>query len=64
LVTREWKGTAQELLDALGPATKIDNTKVISDELRRLAPLLRTIGLNITHERRTAERREIRIVRQ
>jgi hypothetical protein len=64
LVVREWRGTAQELLDELGPATKIKSTKAISDQLRRLAPLLRTVGLNMTHEQRTAQRREIRIIRQ
>ena len=63
-VKKEWRGTAQELLDALGPAIKIHSTKHLSDELRRLAPLLRTMGLDVTHEQRTAVRREITIVRQ
>jgi hypothetical protein len=56
-VTQQWQETAQELRNALGPATRITNTKVLSDELRRLAPMLRSVGLNITHERRTAARR-------
>jgi hypothetical protein len=56
-------GTASELLDVLGPSTKITNSKTLSDELKRLAPMLRTVGIDVTH-RRTAARREIRIVRR
>jgi hypothetical protein len=44
-VQREWTGTASELLDALGPAVKVANAKVLSDELTRLAPMLRTACL-------------------
>ena len=64
LVVDKWQGTAQEFLDAVGPATRITNTKVLSDQLRRLAPLLRTVGIDVRHEQRTAARREITIVRQ
>jgi hypothetical protein len=63
LVKSEWAGTATELLDLLGPTIKITNPKVLSDELGRLAPMLRTVGLDIKHQR-TADRRGIRIVRQ
>lgn len=63
LVQTEWQGTASELLDALGPVTKIANAKSLSDELRRIAPMFRTIGLlDVTYER-TADRRAIRIKR-
>ena len=65
MVAQEWVGTAYELLDILGPSAKITNSKVLSDQLRRLAPLLRALdGINITHEPRTADRRLIRIRRQ
>ena len=64
MVKDRWQGTAQELLDALGPVTRITNTKVISDQLRRLAPLLRTIGIEVRHETRTAARRGLTISRQ
>jgi hypothetical protein len=58
-----WKGTAQSLLYTVGPAAKIANPKVLSDELRRLTPMLRTVGIEVSHER-TAERRLIRIKRR
>jgi hypothetical protein len=63
LVKSEWVGTATELLDLLGPTIKITNPKVLSDELARLAPMLRTVGLDIKYQR-SADRRGIRIVRQ
>ena len=63
LAKSEWVGTATELLDLLGTAVKITNPKLLSDELTRLAPMLRTVGLHIKPQR-TADRREIRIVRQ
>lgn len=63
LVKNEWAGTATELLDLLGPSIKIINPKVLSDELTRLAPMLRTVGLDIGHQRK-ADRRGIRIIRQ
>jgi hypothetical protein len=64
MVKDEWTGTASELLDVLGPTTKITNSKVLSDELRRLAPMPRTVGIDVTHEKRTADRREIKIARR
>jgi hypothetical protein len=41
----------------------VKNPKALSDELRRLAPMLRTVGIEVTHEKRTATRREVRIAR-
>jgi hypothetical protein len=61
-VQQEWAGTATELLDVLGPSVKITNAKILSDELTRLAPMLRTVGLDIKHQRK-ADRRGIRIIR-
>ena len=58
-----WQGTAQALLNVVGPATKISNPKVLSDDLRRLAPMLRTVGIEVSHDR-TAERRLILIQRR
>ena len=58
-----WQGTAQEMLDVVGPTTRLTNPKSLSDELRRLTPQLRTRGISVEHER-TAERRLIRITRQ
>jgi hypothetical protein len=63
-VQTEWIGTASELLDAIGPVTNIANAKVLSEELKRIAPLLRTIGIDVTQGERTADRRVIRIVRR
>jgi hypothetical protein len=61
--TGKWQGTAMELLDQIGATARITNPKVLSDQLRRLAPGLRSIGIDVTHEPRTANRREIRIAR-
>jgi hypothetical protein len=63
LVRQEWRGTASDLLDALPPAVKVANAKALSDELRFLAPMLRTVGLDIRHKRINTKR-EITIVRQ
>ena len=60
---REWKGTASELLDLFGPAVRIANAKVLSDELNRLAPMLRTVGIDLRHHRTNA-RRGITITRR
>jgi hypothetical protein len=60
---REWEGTANELLDLFGPAVRIPNAKVLSDELNRLAPMLRTVGVDVRHHR-TKARRGITITRQ
>jgi hypothetical protein len=62
-VKQEWMGTASQLLDELGPAIKITNPKALSDELRRLAPMLRTVGIDIIHQR-TTDQRGIRIIRR
>jgi hypothetical protein len=62
LVRHQWQGTCSELLDALGPVG-VKNPKALSDELRRLAPMLRSVGIEVTHEKRTATRREVRIAR-
>jgi hypothetical protein len=58
-----WRGTAQDLLDAVGPAAGINSTQVISDCLRRLAPALRTVGLNVVYEQRKKDQRPFRIER-
>jgi hypothetical protein len=63
LVKQEWVGTASKLLDEVGPAIRIANPRVLSDELNRLAPMLRTVGIDIIHQR-TADERGIRIVRR
>ena len=60
---RPWQGIAQELLDEIGPGAKIPKPKALSDALRRLSPMLRSIGIHITREARTAVRREITISR-
>jgi hypothetical protein len=59
----EWEGTASELLDLFGPAVRIPNAKALSDELNRLAPMLRTVGVDVRHHRTNA-RRGITITRQ
>jgi hypothetical protein len=58
-----WEGTASELLDLLGPAIRITNPKVLSDELARLAPMLRTVGIEL-RSNRTKTRRGITIKQQ
>jgi len=58
---KEWRGTAGELLDTIGPAAGIRSAQAIADELRRLAAPLRTIGLNIVNEPRTKVQRPLRI---
>jgi hypothetical protein len=52
-----------ELLDQIGPAAQIKLPKVLSERLSRLGPALRSRGINVTHEPRTANRREITIAR-
>ena len=59
---QEWAGTATELVDVLGPSVKITNAKTLSDELTRLASMLRAAGLDIKYQRQ-ADRRGIRIIR-
>ena len=60
---REWRGTAQELLNQLGPIVRITAPNVLSDRLVRLTPLLRSHQVSVTQEQRTAKRREITIAR-
>lgn len=63
-----WKGTASELLEALednlGDLPKNDRTfpknpSVLSNSLRRLAPVLRARGVRVDFHPRKAKRREI-----
>ena len=58
---KKWVGIMEDLLDILGPTTGIKSTRKLSDDLRRLAPMLRTVGVHIVYEQRTAERRLLRI---
>jgi hypothetical protein len=58
---KRWSGIMEQLLDIVGPTTGIKSTKKLSDDLRRLAPMLRTVGVDITYEQRTAEQRGLRI---
>ena len=58
---KPWVGIMENLLDILGPTTGIKSTKKLSDDLRRLAPMLRTVGVHIVYEQRTAEQRLLRI---
>jgi hypothetical protein len=60
---KKWKGTMQDLFDIVSPTTGIKSTKKLSDDLRRLAPMLRTVGIDVIHDQRTAERRPLRIER-
>jgi hypothetical protein len=60
---KKWVGIMEVLLDIVGPTTGIKSTKKLSDDLRRLAPMLRTVGVDIVHERRTAEQRLVRLER-
>src|SRR5262249_35732001 len=41
-----WRGIMEELLDIVGPTTGIKSTKKLSDDLRRLATSLRTVGVH------------------
>jgi hypothetical protein len=66
LVKKQWKGTAQALLDELGPTSviKVANPKALSDDLRRLAPMLRTVGIDVRFEKRLNITRPITITRR
>ena len=64
LVKQRWTGTAQELLDELGPSVKVAGPKALSDDLRRLAPMLRTIGIDVRFEKRLNVTRPITITRK
>jgi hypothetical protein len=58
---RPWAGIMEDLLDVVGPTTGIKSSKKLSDELRRLMPSLRTVGVHVIFEQRTAEHRPFRI---
>jgi hypothetical protein len=58
-----WAGTASELLDQLGGVSQIPNAKVLSDELTRITPLLRSVGINVERHR-TDLRRKITITHE
>jgi hypothetical protein len=60
---REWEGTASNLLDQLGGVSRITNAKVLSDEVLRLAPMLRIIGIDVRRTRSNIKRK-ITITRQ
>jgi hypothetical protein len=57
----KWAGTMEDLLDAVGPTAGLKSTKKLSNELRRLIPALRTVGVRVIFEQRTAEHRPFRI---
>jgi hypothetical protein len=59
-----WTGITEELLDIVGPTTGIKSTRKLADDLRRLAAPLRTVGVHIVYEPRTAEHRGLRIERR
>ena len=60
---KQWRGIAETLLDAIGPAAGVSSTQAISDWLRRLTPALRTVGLNVVYEQRKNDQRPFRIER-
>jgi hypothetical protein len=64
VVTKTWAGTMEDLLDVVGPAAGIRSTKKLSNELRRLIPALRTVGVHVLFQQRTAEHRPFRIERR
>ena len=59
----QWRGTCGELLAEIGAAAQVKLPKVLSERLARLAPALRSHGIVISREPRTAGRREITIAR-
>jgi hypothetical protein len=61
VANKEFVGIMEDLLDVVGPATGIKSTRKLSDDLRRLAAPLRTVGVHVTFEQRTAEHRSFRI---
>jgi hypothetical protein len=61
LVARgEWRGTAQKLLDELGPLTSDSEHENNFGRVSATCTGVAHVGIHITHER-TAQRREIRI---
>jgi hypothetical protein len=70
--TGEWEGTATELLDKLNPDIEDHlkrqpawpkNGRALTNALRRIAPNLRAVGVDITFLPRTGRRRPISIRR-
>ena len=51
----------EDVLNVVADATGIKSTKKLSDELRRLMPALRTVGVHVVFEQRRAEYRGLRI---
>jgi hypothetical protein len=51
----------EDLLNVVVDTTGIRSTKKLSDELRRLTPALRTVGVHVLFEQRRAEYRGFRI---
>jgi hypothetical protein len=58
-----WRGVMRDLLNVVGPTTGYRDANKLSSALRRLAPLLRTVGINVVFEARNAEHRPFRIER-
>jgi hypothetical protein len=58
---KPFAGIMEDLLDVVGPTAEIRQTKKLSNELRRLAAPLRTVGVHIIFEQRTAEHRSFRV---
>jgi hypothetical protein len=44
---KQWAGTMDGLLDVVGPPAGIKSTKKPSDELLRLSPMLRSVGIKV-----------------
>jgi hypothetical protein len=59
----KWAGIMENLLDIVGPTTGIKSTKKLSDDLRRLAPMLRSTGIKVVYGQRRNVQRPIRIER-
>jgi hypothetical protein len=59
----KWTGVMEDLLNVVGPTALIKSTKKLSDDLRRLAPMLRSTGIEVVYEQRTETRRPLRIER-
>jgi hypothetical protein len=47
------------LLDELGPSVKVADPKALSDDLRRLAPMLRTVGIDVRFDRKNIRRMNV-----
>jgi hypothetical protein len=54
---KKFTGNMEDLLKEVGPSTKIKSTRKLSDELRRLIPALKSVGVVVTFHQRTAEYR-------